>query len=86
VDTILVTGPRTTTYGEQDISSQKELVQWKLPDCGAGTIKFRTELTVTANTEGASGTVTSEATEYQGKSELYGVQQGVSYDWEYCNA
>lgn len=62
------------------------LVQWPLPKCGTGTIKFRTELTVSAKKEGAKGTVSSDQLEYEGKTVYYGLQQGVSYDWEKCTA
>ncbi|KAL2128229.1 hypothetical protein VTI74DRAFT_9473 [Chaetomium olivicolor] len=65
VDTLTVTGPRTGSH--RDISPASK-VQWALPECGTGTIKYRTELT------------------YEGETEFYGVQQGVSYDWEKCAA
>jgi hypothetical protein len=57
-----------------------------MSDCGTGSIKFRTELTVLARKEGARGSVGSEVVQYEGKSEFYGAQQGVSYDWEKCTA
>lgn len=87
VDKITVQGPRTTSEGESaDISRQKELVQWALPDCGSGTIKYRTELSLKAKKDGAKGTVSSEQVMYLTRPVYYGVQQGVSYDWEKCKA
>lgn len=85
MDTITVTGPRPAG-AYTDISPESELVQWALPECGTGTIKYRTELTVKATAEGAKGTVSSEEEQYEGQTEFYGAQQGVSYDWEECAA
>ncbi|KAK3304772.1 uncharacterized protein B0T15DRAFT_558763 [Chaetomium strumarium] len=86
VDTITVAGPRAAgTY--TDVSVEGGLVQYPLPECGEGIIKYRTELTVKATKSGARGVVASEAYEREGKGkEYYGVQQGVSYDWEKCAA
>lgn len=85
VDTLTVAGPRASgSYN--DNTPVNGLVQWPLPKCGTGTIKFRTELTVSAKKEGAKGTVSSEQLEYEGKTVYYGLQQGVSYDWEKCAA
>ena len=87
VDTIVVNGPRDVSDGDVRIqSTQHQVVQWALPECGSGTVKYRTELTVKAKKEGASGTVRPEQVQYQGKTESYGIQQGISYDWEYCDA
>lgn len=61
-------------------------MQWPLPECGTGVIKYRTELSVKATKEGAKGTVSSEGTTWDGEDTHYGVQQGVSYDWNYCEA
>jgi hypothetical protein len=58
-------------------------VQWKLPECGKGTITYRTDLTVKGK-NGAKGTVTSEEVVSNGKTYNYGTQQGVSYDFEKC--
>ncbi|KAF2468333.1 uncharacterized protein BDR25DRAFT_232079 [Lindgomyces ingoldianus] len=86
VDEITVNGPyNTSAYGEIVQSPvRKNSERWALPKCGAGTIKYKTQLKVTAKKQGAKGTVSSEAVEYKGEKGLYGVQQGVSYDWEKC--
>jgi hypothetical protein len=86
VDTITVAGPRAAgTY--TDISEAGG-VQYPLPECGEGIIRYRSELKVTARKKGAKGSVASEAYEREGgkEKEYYGAQQGVSYDWEKCNA
>lgn len=83
VDKTTVVGPRAPGL-YNDISPAGKPVQWALPKCGTGTIKYRTELTVTAKREGAKGTVSSEQVQYEGKSSYYGAQQGVSYDFEKC--
>ncbi len=84
VDTLTVAGPRAA--GDyQDISpAAHRQVQWALPHCGSGTIKYRTELTVQASKDGAKGSVSSLRVNYEGAPEFYGVQQGVSYGWEKC--
>lgn len=87
VDTIGIVGPRSSSVSaDRDVSKRPgdATVQWALPQCGTGSIKFRTELTVTSNRDGAVGNATSEKTQYNGKTEYYGAQQGFSYDWEYC--
>jgi hypothetical protein len=85
VDTLTVAGPRPAGL-YQDDSSVDRPVQWALPKCGSGVIKYRTELTVVATKEGAKGAVSSQQINYQGEPEYYGLQQGVSYDWEKCAA
>ncbi|KAH8897522.1 hypothetical protein GQ53DRAFT_888060 [Thozetella sp. PMI_491] len=86
VDTIRVSGPRSNLpYAATDNSPVVETSkQWALPECGVGTIKYRTELTVTAKKPGAKGTVASEQRTVNGQAEFYGTQQGVSYDFEKC--
>ncbi|KAH6857150.1 hypothetical protein B0I37DRAFT_300601 [Chaetomium sp. MPI-CAGE-AT-0009] len=86
VDTLAITGPREAGSYRDYSAPGAELVQWPLPACGSGTIKYRTELTLSAAKEGAKGTVTSEHSEYEGETQFYGIQQGVSYDWEKCAA
>jgi len=87
VDTISVAGPRASNQSFNDNSTPAaKLVQWALPKCGTGTIKYRTELAVKATKKGAKGTVTSESIAFEGQEHRYGVQQGVSYDWEKCAA
>ncbi|KAK4140168.1 uncharacterized protein C8A04DRAFT_15193 [Dichotomopilus funicola] len=87
VDTLTVAGPRSSDQAFYDITPPADkLVQWALPECGTGVIKYRTELSVKATKEGAKGTVTSDKVTWQGQEEHYGVQQGVSYDWDYCDA
>jgi hypothetical protein len=61
-------------------------VQWPLPKCGSGAIKYRTELTLKATKPGAEGSVSSETRQLEGGTQYYGVQQGISYDWEKCAA
>ncbi|KAK4195442.1 hypothetical protein QBC40DRAFT_269282 [Triangularia verruculosa] len=85
VDTITVAGPVSPTSIRHN-SPVTELAQWAMPDCGTGSIRYRTELTVTAKKDGARGAVSSDQVQYEGKSEFYGAQQGVSYDWEKCAA
>ncbi|KAK4156096.1 hypothetical protein C8A00DRAFT_41367 [Chaetomidium leptoderma] len=82
-DELTVTGPRAAGAYHDYTDSQE--VQWRLPQCGTGTIRYRTELTLKAKKEGASGTVSSEKVQYAGRSVFYGVQQGVSYDWSKCD-
>ncbi|KAK3368381.1 hypothetical protein B0H63DRAFT_497699 [Podospora didyma] len=85
VDTIIIDGPRSgNSY--RDISPVNGLVQWPLPNCGLGTIRYRTQLTLTAKKDGARGSVSSEKVEYKDQAGWYGVQQGVSYDWEQCSS
>lgn len=87
VDTIVVDGPRQTEYTDTDSSPVDKVVQWALPKCGAGTIKYRTELKIEALKEGAEGTAASEGHETDdGGFDYYGAQQGVSYDFEKCAA
>ena len=57
-----------------------------MPECGTGTIRYRTELSVVAKKEGARGTVSSEHVEFEGELDFYGVQHGFSFDWEKCAA
>jgi hypothetical protein len=85
VDTITVNGPyKTDNYGIMLQSPVfKNPVKWPLPQCGTGTIKYKTELSIKAK-NGAKGSVSSEVVKYQGKEETYGVQQGLSYDFEKC--
>ena len=85
VDTLTVAG-RRVAGSYHDNTPVSGLVQWALPECGSGTIKFRTELRLSATKKGAKGTVSSEQVQYEGKTEFYGLQQGVSYDWEKCTA
>ncbi|KAK4237590.1 hypothetical protein C8A03DRAFT_44564 [Achaetomium macrosporum] len=88
-DTITVSGPRapgTYTDISPSASPAGKTVQYPLPECGVGTIKYRTELTVKATKKGAKGTVASEGVERDGRAQFYGIQQGVSYDWERCAA
>ncbi|KXX73613.1 hypothetical protein MMYC01_209793 [Madurella mycetomatis] len=83
VDTLTIAGPRG--HGSyRDTSHMGGLEQWAVPKCGTATIRYRTELTMLAKKESARGTVSSEEVQYEGKTEYYGVQQGVSYDWEKC--
>jgi hypothetical protein len=85
-DTISWTGPASSGQYAQEsvspVSARPEL--YKLPKCGSGTIKFRTELSVQGG-KGKKGVVASEHTkDADGKEQWYGVQQGFSYDWEKC--
>jgi hypothetical protein len=57
---------------------------YKLPKCGKGTIKFRTDLWIEGD-KGKKGFVASEHRKDEaGVEQYYGVQQGFSYDWEKC--
>jgi hypothetical protein len=71
---------------QQEASSpvSKESAIYKLPKCGAGKIKFRTDLSIEGK-KGKKGFVASEhSKDAQGIEQYYGVQQGFSYDWERC--
>ncbi|OAK97121.1 hypothetical protein IQ06DRAFT_281125 [Phaeosphaeriaceae sp. SRC1lsM3a] len=84
-DVINWNGPAASGQYQQESSSavaKDEL--YKLPKCGAGKIKFRTELSIEGK-KGQKGFVASETHEFtKGKVEYYGIQQGFSYDWEKC--
>lgn len=84
VDTIEIAGPREAGSYTDGSPASRRVQQWVLPKCGTGTIKYRTELKVTARRKGASGTVSSEQVQYAGRPTYYGAQQGVSYDFEKC--
>ncbi|KAH6631226.1 hypothetical protein F5144DRAFT_531717 [Chaetomium tenue] len=86
VDSITVAGPRAANSYTDNSPAAAELVQWPLPACGSGTIKYRTELTLSATKEGAKGSVDSDLTPQGDEEQYYGIQQGVSYDWEKCAA
>lgn len=61
--------------------------QWKAPECGSTLLKFRTDLTVTADKAGKKGVATSETTKDEnGNPANYGTWLGVSFDWEKCSA
>ncbi|KAF2191596.1 hypothetical protein K469DRAFT_736266 [Zopfia rhizophila CBS 207.26] len=88
VDQIVVNGPvDTLKSGQSDYSpTTKNSKRWALPECGTGTIRFRTDLYVSSKTPKGKGTVASERTTYKGEQYWYGAQQGVSYDWEKCKS
>lgn len=52
---------------------------YKLPKCGAGKIKFRTDLYIEGK-KGKKGVAASE----QFNEQYYGAQVGFSHDWEKC--
>lgn len=61
--------------------------QWKAPECGNTVIKFRTDLTVTADKPGKKGIATSETIKGEnGETLNYGTWLGISFDWEKCTA
>ena len=69
-------------YAENKVSEQ-----WKAPQCGGALLKFRTELTVTADKAGKKGIATSELVKgTNGDTWNYGTWMGVSFDWEKCSA
>jgi hypothetical protein len=83
-DSIEWKGPIASGQYQQESSSPvtKDEI-YKLPKCGAGKIKFRTELSIKGK-KGQKGFVASETHKTDGKTEYYGLQQGFSYDWEKC--
>ncbi|RDL37293.1 uncharacterized protein BP5553_04726 [Venustampulla echinocandica] len=89
VDEIVIHGPlnnrNSSTLSWFTENSPKPYPKWNLPSCGGGTIRYKTELTITSKTSEGKGTVNSDITDAQsGGTREYGVQQGVSYDWEHC--
>jgi hypothetical protein len=85
-DTVTWKGPLASgKYQKEDsspVSADNEI--YKLPKCGAGKIKFRTDLFIEGK-NGAKGYVRSESlVDDKGKEQFYGIQQGWSYDWEKC--
>jgi hypothetical protein len=84
-DTITWNGPLASgQYQKEDSSVVKNEEMYKLPRCGAGKIKFRTELSI-AGRKGLKGFVASEhSKDAAGSEQYYGIQQGFSYDWEKC--
>jgi hypothetical protein len=84
-DTITLKGPLASgKYAQEAFSgASKNPKLYKLPKCGVGKIKFRTELSIEGK-KGKKGYVASEHSEQQGKEEYYGLQQGFSYDFEKC--
>lgn len=83
VDTITVDGPFKSQYSGEAINSPvpKDIKTWKAPECGKTTIKFRADLYLSSDKEGAKGTVQGDKPD---GTHNYGVQQGWSYDWEKC--
>jgi hypothetical protein len=85
-DTITLKGPLVSgKYAQEAFSpTSKNPEIYKLPKCGVGKIKFRTELSIEGK-KGKKGFVASEhVQDQQGKEEYYGLQQGFSYDFEKC--
>ncbi|KAF1847455.1 uncharacterized protein K460DRAFT_374514 [Cucurbitaria berberidis CBS 394.84] len=85
-DELTIAGPHTSgQYAQSDnspVSKNPEL--YKLPKCGAGKIKFRTDLHIVGE-KGKKGVAESEKTKSaDGKEQYYGAQVGWSYDWEKC--
>ncbi|KAL6705126.1 hypothetical protein ACN47E_007231 [Coniothyrium glycines] len=86
VDRLIVPGPFSSVKYATEKSSpaQTKTELAPLPECGRGTIKFRTDLYV-EGTKGKRGSVASELyTNEKGVSGYYGAQQGFSYDFEKC--
>jgi len=86
VDTISVNGPYKSKY-EDDMQKSpvpKNPERWALPQCGTGIIKYKTELSLKAKKRGGKGTVASPTLTVDGKPSYYGVQPGISYDFEKC--
>ncbi|KAF2030785.1 hypothetical protein EK21DRAFT_100259 [Setomelanomma holmii] len=81
IDTVVWKGPLASgQYQKEDSSPNPQSPEmYKLPKCGEGKIKFRTDLYISGR-EGKFGYVASETTNGQ----YYGIQQGFSYDWEKC--
>ncbi|CAO2651569.1 Nn.00g041390.m01.CDS01 [Neocucurbitaria sp. VM-36] len=84
-DEITVAGPhRSGQYAQTDYTpASKHFETYKLPKCGAGTIKFRTDLYVEGKQKN-KGVVDSEHSTTADGGERYGTQVGWSYDWEKC--
>jgi hypothetical protein len=85
-DTVTWTGPLASGQYQKEDSSpvSADDVIYKLPKCGAGKIKFRTDLYIEGKS-GLKGYVQSEhRKDAAGVEQYYGVQQGFSYDWEKC--
>jgi hypothetical protein len=80
---LTVNGPANTlaTGAEIDLVGPKAR-QYKLPACGSGTIKLRSELKVEG--KGKTGLVASEKFVDDKGVHYYGTQYGFSYDWEKC--
>ncbi|EAT79825.1 hypothetical protein SNOG_13025 [Parastagonospora nodorum SN15] len=85
-DVITWNGPLASgQYQKEDSSAGRKEEIYKLPKCGAGKIKFRTELSITGK-KGLKGFVASEhSKDTAGIEQYYGIQQGFSYDWENCD-
>lgn len=88
MDEIEVVGPYSSSKVQVDLNSpvsgKSEL--YKMPQCGAGKIKFRIDLSIEGK-EGKKGVVASEKlneSEAIAKDQYYGTQVGWSYDWEKC--
>lgn len=89
VDTMSISGPLKNKYQSDDFLYTQNLSpeQWKAPECGSTQIKFRAELTVTADKPGKKGIATSETVKgSNGGTWNYGTWLGISFDWEKCNA
>ncbi|KAI0395239.1 hypothetical protein F5Y17DRAFT_208068 [Xylariaceae sp. FL0594] len=86
-DTLTLNGPAKTEaeYGAYlYLTGGKEKEEYKLPACGAATIKIRSELRIEGGKEGSTSTVASEAFKDDKGVHYYGTQYGFSYDWEKC--
>jgi len=80
---LTLNGPtKTDQYGGNLDLVGPKAPQYKLPACGSGTIKIRSELKIEG--KGKKGTVASEIFEDEKGVHYYGTQYGFSYDWEKC--
>ena len=66
-------------------SPSKNDKPFNVDKCGSTTFKFRTDLYLTANKEGAKGAVSGEIiTLNDGSKTNYGSQSAWGYDWQKC--
>ena len=83
----MVKGPyKQTSAWNFDHSENPKSEQWKESACGTALLKFRTELTVTADKAGRKAIVESELVTRDGVTSYYGTMLGFSYDYEKCSA
>ncbi|KAF2734838.1 hypothetical protein EJ04DRAFT_602189 [Polyplosphaeria fusca] len=88
VDKISAKGPlKTGSEIAQDLNLQSPAGPGPFPaeECGTSTFKYRIDLALSSTKAGAKGKVSSLEVTESGKPALYGVQPGVSYDFEKCD-
>jgi hypothetical protein len=84
-DVVTWNGPIASgQYQKEDSSPVGKEQIYKLPKCGAGKIKFRTELSITSKASSKGFVASEHSKDVAGVEQYYGIQQGFSYDWEKC--